>query len=77
MDTDFFYLALGEANLDGCLLREKKIQWTQMCQKDCKDEFKADALKHCFLRTCCCFFFFKNLISENPDYSKKSFAVLK
>ena len=78
MNTDFLYLTLAEANSDGCLLREKKIQWTQMGQKNCKDEFEADALKHCFLRTCCSDFFSnKNRISENPDYSKKNFAVLK
>ena len=53
MDTDSLYLALAEDNLDGCILPEKKKQWTLICRNDCRDNFIADACKKFFPRTCC------------------------
>ena len=45
MDTDFFYLALAEDNLDDCISPEKKTQWKEIRQTDCRDDFIADARK--------------------------------
>ena len=75
IDTDSWYLALTEYNLNDCILPEKKVQWTVTHRNDCRNDFIADAVKKIFLVHAA--LFIKIMTSENSDYSKKNFAVLK
>ena len=53
MDTDYFYLALSEENLEDVILPEKRAEWDQLRSKDCTDDFTANATESFFHRTCC------------------------
>ena len=52
-DTDSFYLALSEENLEDAILPEKRSEWDQLRSKDCTDNFTANATDKVFHRTCC------------------------
>ena len=53
MDTDSFYLALSEENLEDVILPEKRAEWSQLRSKNCTDNFTANATDIFFPRTCC------------------------
>ena len=53
MDTDSLYLALGAENLYDCIKPEKREEWLKIREKDCDDNFVADATSNFFPRTCC------------------------
>ena len=53
MDTDSFYLALSEANLEDGIVPEKRAERDQLHSKDCNDNFTANATDNFFRRTCC------------------------
>ena len=53
MDTDSFYLALSEKNLEDVVLAEKRAEWDQLRSEDCTDNFTANATDKFFPRTCC------------------------
>ena len=42
MDTDSFYLALAEKNLEDLILPKKRAEWDQLRSKDCTDNFTAN-----------------------------------
>ena len=73
MDTDSLYLALGAENLYDCIKPEKREEWLKIREKDCDDNFVADALSNFFPRTCCG----KHIKHDNQAYSKKNSDVLK
>ena len=53
MDTDSFYLALSEENLEDGILPRKRAEWDQLHSNDCTDNFTANATDNFFPRTCC------------------------
>ena len=53
MDTNSFYLALSEENLEDVILPEKRAEWDQLRSKDCTDIFTANTTDKLFPRTCC------------------------
>ena len=56
MDTDYFYSALAEEDLDERILprkRGKRAEWTEKRSKDCRDDFIADAKTTFSSHTCC------------------------
>ena len=68
MDTDSFYLALSEQNLEDVILAKKRAEWDQLRSEDCTDNFTAYAKDN---------FFPRNKIRENRDYLKKILEVQK
>ena len=52
MDTDSFYLALAEKELEDCIRPGMKAEWQRLGSKDCVDSFTADAVANFFPRTC-------------------------
>ena len=52
MDSDSLYLASAEEDLDDCILPSTRAEWIERRNKDCRDDFRADA-KTIFPRTCC------------------------
>ena len=63
MKTDSLYIVSAEENLEDCVLLEKKAQWIQTRQNDCRDDFSVDAKESFFPHTC--------------YLSKEEFSVLK
>ena len=53
MDTGSLYLALAEENLYDCICPEKKADWENLREKDCRDSFRADSKTNFFPRTLC------------------------
>ena len=53
MDTDSFYLALSEENLEDIIVPGKRAEWDQLRSEDCADNFTADATVNFLRRTCC------------------------
>ena len=52
-DTDSFYLALAEKELENCIRPEMRAKWQKLRSKDCVDNFTADAVANFFPRTWC------------------------
>ena len=75
MDTDSLYLALAEENLEDCILPEKKAQWLQIRQNDCRDKFIANSKTNFFSRTCCAVH--KKHNKREPSLFREEFALLK
>ena len=53
MDTETFYLALSEENLEDIILPEKRNEWEAMLSRDCTDSFTANATGKFLPRACC------------------------
>ena len=53
MDTDSFYLALSEANLEDVILPEERADGVQLNSENCTDNFTANATGKFFRRTRC------------------------
>ena len=53
MDTDSFYVALSEENLEDVILPEKRAEWDKIRSKYCTDDFTANATDNFSPRTCC------------------------
>ena len=75
MNTNSFYLALSEENLEDVIVPEKRAKWDQLRSKDCNDNFTANATdiffrKLAVLPT-------RSMIRESRVSSKKSLDVQK
>ena len=53
MDTDSFYLALSEKNLEDVIFPEKLAEWDQLRSKGCTDNFTTNAADVFSPRFCC------------------------
>ena len=53
MDTETFYLALSEENLEYIILPEKRNEWGAIRSRECTDSFTANATGNFLPRTCC------------------------
>ena len=71
MDTDSFYLAMSEENLEDVVLRQKRAEWNQLHSKDCTENFNANTMRNFFPRTCC--FAHKKHDKREPGLFKEEF----
>ena len=53
MDTDSFYLALSEENLQDVILPDKRSELDHFCSKFCINNCTANAIDNFFTRLCC------------------------
>ena len=69
-ETDSFYLAQAEENLDECIFPSKRAEWTEKRSKDCRDKFRADAQNNFSIVLVA--LNIRNMNRENQDCSRKS-----
>ena len=70
MDTDSFYLALGEEDFDDCIPPSKRAEWTEKGSRHCRDNFRADAKTTFF--PVLAVLNIRNITRENQDCSRRS-----
>ena len=75
MDTDSFYLDLAEEDLDDCIIPSKRAEWTEKRNKDCRDDFRADAKNNFF--PVLAILNIRNMTTENQDCSRRSSDTAK
>ena len=75
MDTDSFYWALSEENLENVIVRKKRAEWDHLRSKDCTHKFTANATE--IFSPELAVMSKKNLIREGRASSKKSLDVQK
>ena len=75
MDTDSFYLALSEENLEDVIIPKKRAEWDQLRSKDCTYDFTANGTDNFFPKTCCNVH--KKHDTREPDLFKEEFWVCR
>ena len=75
MDTDSFYLALSEENLEDVILPEKRAEWDQLRSEDCTDNFTANAIDNFFPELAV--MSTRNMTRDKRDCLKKKSGVPK
>ena len=76
MDTESFYFALAERDLEVCIRPEMRAEWEQLRSKDCTDWFIADAVGNMFPQMSCDNHK-KNRTSESLVFPQSSSGVRK